>query len=83
MAKLLDQIPEGEFVERANLDEGELILIAQTKSVKMPVHIIKFEASLRQEVGRWDWVRHLMEQVNEQPVGMEITERSIYVIFQY
>ena len=83
MAKLLDQIPEGEFVERVNLDEGQLILISQTKSVKTSVHIIKFEASLKQEDRRWDWVHHLMRQVNEQPVGMDIREGGISVIFQY
>lgn len=83
MAKFLDQIPENEFVERANMEDGELILISQTKTIRMPVHIMEFEASVRVSDRRWDWVHDLMKQASEQPVTIEIRERRINILFQY
>jgi hypothetical protein len=93
LGKLLSQIPENEFVQRVNLEGGKhagdfhgngvLTLITNTKTFELPVHILKFEASVKVQDRRWDWLNNLMNQVDEQPISLEIYEKVINIIFQY
>lgn len=83
LSRILEDIPDNEFIERVNLEDDELILITQTKTLKIPVHIIQFEASVKQDNRRWDGVARLMSGAPEQPVVLEIHDKIINVIFQY
>ena len=48
---------EKESVERVTLANGELILITQTSSVKVPVFVLEFKASVKQDGRRWDFYK--------------------------
>jgi len=74
---------EKERIERVVLNDGELTLIAQTTSVKFHVHILEFKSSVRQDSVMWDWVRSLVDSVDDQPIVLQIFENSVNVIFQY
>jgi 3'-phosphoadenosine 5'-phosphosulfate sulfotransferase (PAPS reductase)/FAD synthetase len=88
IAKKLSEIPEKEFIIRATLysngkdSAGTLTLIAQTTSVDLPVEILTFEASLKQEDVRWDWIFDIVSKVDEQPITLEVHEKVTNVIFQ-
>jgi hypothetical protein len=84
LAEKLNEIDlERESVERANLEDGDLILICQTQAVRIPVYVIDFKASVRQESRRWDWVKLLVNSVGDQPVSLQIFENIVNVTFQY
>ena len=84
LAEKLNEIDlERESVERANLEDGDLILICQTQAVIIPVHVIDFKASISQENRRWDWVKLLVNSVGDQPVSLQIFENVVNVTFQY
>ena len=56
--------------ERQNIETSCIILTEGMKIIK-------------QYKRRWDWIKKLVNQVDEQPVTLEISEGIINVIFQY
>lgn len=36
-----------------------------------------------QDGANWDWVKKLMNQVDEQPIVLDIAKNSVQIIFQY
>lgn len=88
LAKKLSEIPESESVCRATLNpdgqqgSGILTLITQERSIDVSVHILKFEASVKQNNIRWDWISDIVSKVNEQPMILEIHEKVTNVVFQ-
>lgn len=84
LAQKLNEIDlERENVQRANLEDGDLILICQTQAVRIPVHVLDFKASVKQENRRWDWVKLLVNSVGDQPVVLQVFENVVNVTFQY
>jgi len=74
---------EKESVERVSLNNGDLIIITQNSSVTINVHVLEFKASIKQGCSRWDWVKQLTNQVDEQPIVLQMFENVVNIIFQY
>jgi len=71
---------------------GELSINTVKYSVKINVDVITDNLNvdvitdkdyIMQEHRRWDWVRDLLNKVDEQPIVLEISQYFINVIFQY
>ena len=45
--------------------------------------LIKGMKIMRQGDIRWDWIKKLVNKVDEQPITLEISENTVNVIFQY
>ena len=61
----------------------ELSVNTNTKTVKVMVEVIVFQAAVKQDSRRWDWVKDLLTKIDEQPIVLEIKESVINVILQY
>lgn len=47
-------------------------------------NIIEYDLKSYSQINyRWDWIKDLMNQVDEQPVVLEIMEKKVRVIFEY
>ena len=84
MAECLNKIDfEAENVERIVADKGELTFITPNHSVILYCEIIVFRSMIKQVDRRWDSVKKLVNNVNEQPIVVTICEDVVEVIFQY
>lgn len=80
------------YIHRVSLHGSELKLITlvyddegypQTNSITLIVHNASESGTIIQDNRQWSWVRKLVNQVDEQPLILEITEHAVNVIFQY
>ena len=62
---------------------SNLYLDGNKKTVEIWCDILEFNPRIKQENRRWDWVKKLVDSVDEQPITLQITENIINVIFQY
>lgn len=86
LAKKLNDIDfETEYVTEVALGSKQNLIIKTTKKIlDIPVEVLEFSAfGLRQENRRWDWVKKLVSQVDEQPIVLQITEGMAEIKFQY
>ena len=60
-----------------------IYVLTNYQSIEIPVEIIEHEPDVLQSDRRWDWVKKLVNQVDEQPIVLDISERIVNVIFQY
>lgn len=74
---------EKESVEMVILVNDELILSTQKSSVKFQVHVLEFNAIVKQDGRRWNWIKSLVSSVEDQPVVLHIFDNVVNVIFQY
>ena len=78
----------GEYVTLASLirvksSQAELVLSTENKSVSIPVEILEHTMDYDQHNRRWDWIKDLVNKVDEQPITLEIYEQVVNVKFQY
>jgi hypothetical protein len=75
---------ETEYVLSVTLKDKILRFNTLKHSVEIYVEPNTSEPTyIRQENRRWDWVKKLVNQVNDQPISVEISESSVNLIFQY
>lgn len=74
---------ETEIVRQVIGEKDKLILCTDEQNVEIDCHVVEIESIIIQENRRWDWVKQIVEQVNEQPVVLAISEHNINVIFSY
>ena len=74
---------ENEIVRQVRGEKNTLILCTDKQNVEIDCHIVEFEPRIIQTDTRWDWVKQIVEEVNEQPVVLLISEYNINVIFSY
>ena len=53
------------------------------QTIKIPCEILIPSIYIKQDNRRWDWVKSLLNKVDEQPIVLQITENIVNVIFQY
>ncbi len=90
LASKLKELPlDAEEIFRATLensgvsDFGTLTLITPSKSISINVCILKFQASLKQNDRRWDWVLKDLKKMEDKPIVLEIYEKCVNIIMQY
>jgi hypothetical protein len=85
LAECLNKIDfEAESIERIVADKGEITFITATKAEILSCEIMIFNPMIKQSIDqRWDWVKKLVNQVNEQPIVVHFNEDILNVIFQY
>ena len=49
----------------------------------IPVDVSETDFELNDVDARWDWVEQLLSKIEEQPVVLEISQKSVKVIFEY
>lgn len=81
--KLAEVDLDAEPIERFSASEGEVTLITKSRSIKIGATITKFKAAMKMDYGRWDWVKKLMMQCDEQPIVLTIHENGIRISFDY
>ncbi len=70
-------------VYNVTLENSELSINTQIKSVRVYVHVVLFKAAVKQENRRWDWIKDIVSSADEQPIALDIHENCTNVIFQY
>lgn len=74
---------ESETVMQVRGEGSKFIINTNKKTIEIWCDIIFFEPIVKQENRRWDWVKHLLSQVEEQPIVLNIQQDFINIIFQY
>jgi hypothetical protein len=74
---------ESNHIERIVANGDELTFINRLQSEDLSCVISFFQPMLRQIDTRWDWVKKLVNQVDEQPIVLNISENDVQVIFTY
>jgi len=82
-AKLNEFDFENDLIQAVRGENSNLYLDSQQKTVEIWCEIIQFKARVEQGGARWDWLRDLMNNVDEQPVMVIFTNNHIQVIFNY
>ena len=72
-----------EAVFQVRGESSKIIISTEKQSVEIDCDILQFNPRIRQVGRRWDWVRNLVNSVEEQPLTLEIKESVVNVIFQY
>lgn len=71
-------------VQHAYLVDTELTLITQLKEVKLHVSVVRFtEPRVKQFNRKWDWLRDVVRECEEQPIVIEVHEGVLNLIFQF
>ena len=74
---------ENDSIQAVRAEKSNLYLDSQKKTVEIWCEITEFRARVVQEGVRWDWLKNLVNKVDEQPVVLEITKDCVKVIFHY
>ncbi|MDD4972013.1 MAG: hypothetical protein PHT07_21510 [Paludibacter sp.] len=75
---------EDEIIERIVPNADEITFITAYHSVKLLCGAITdFRPMIIQSGRRWDWIKKLVNVVDEQPIVVEINKERVNVIFQY
>lgn len=72
-----------EFVLQVRGEKGLLILCTDKRNIEMHCEILNFAPIVKQYDVRWDWMRDFVNQIDEQPIVIEIDEKQIKAIIQY
>ena len=64
-------------------EDGKMYLDSNVKTVVISCEILEFKARIKQDNRRWDFIKDLVTNVNEQPIVLNITEDLVNVIFSY
>ena len=84
LANTLNQFDlKNESIEYIVLDRNNIYFHGVFKVVKSECEIIVFTGLAKQDGRRWDWVKELLNKVDEQPIVLVISEQKIDVIFQF
>jgi hypothetical protein len=72
-------------ITKVELSGDELLLWSGSDYIQVRIgyRISEHGQSLYQNGVRWDWVKRLVDKVDEQPIILDISERSVNIIFQY
>ncbi len=85
--QLAVQLNEFDFkndsIQAVRAENSKLFLDSQKKTVEIWCEISEFRARIVQESVKWDYIKNLVNQVDEQPIVLEITKNFVSVIFQY
>ena len=83
LANQLNELNTDE-IYRVDVDGDNCIAISTaTQSVDIHCVVDSIDKRLYPEGRRWDWLRKLVNQVDEQPIILEISEVSLKVYFVY
>lgn len=75
---------DSDHVVEVGADENELIIdTAEGTTVRIGCEISQRTLIIKQENRRWDWVKRLVDNVEEQPIVLDISENVVNVLFQY
>ena len=74
---------ENDSIQAVRAENSNLYLDSQKKTVEIWCEIYEFRARIIQENVRWDWIRNLVNKVDEQPVVLKISMNLVNVIFHY
>jgi predicted GTPase len=74
---------ENERVDQVDICSNELIIYTQYKSAILSLVDTNGTGNFKQGDRRWDWIKELVNQVDEQPIVLDIYENVVNVIFQY
>lgn len=76
-----------DYVSVLGIDENNNAVLNFTDGLTCSSADVVFIEGKPQEISaenhRWDWVQSLMKKADEQPVILEITQKSVKVIFEY
>jgi uncharacterized protein (UPF0218 family) len=62
----------------------EVIIKTINRDIELYAEILIFSANpIDQQERRWDWIKELVNKVDEQPICLDIKEKFVNVIFQY
>lgn len=82
MRKKLNRLDDR--VDQITVDGHTLTLTAGKFSVYLDVEARLHEKiTLNQASRRWDWVKQLMNQIDDQPLTFNVTESSLDIMFTY
>ena len=73
---------DNESVESVKFIEDNMIIFTQISCVILWIEN-KEKISFNQHNARWDWVKKLLSQVDEQPIVINVNENKVSVIFEY
>jgi len=74
---------ESDYITAIRGESGYICLDSTKKTIEVMCEILKFSPRIKQENRRWDWVKQLVSNVDEQPIVLDITENAVIIIFQY
>ena len=74
---------EEEDVFQVRGEGSDLIICTNKQNIEIQCEILEFEPRILQEDRRWDWVKNLVNAIDEQPIVLDIHENAINVIFHY
>lgn len=83
---LAQQLNKVDFheVSAVRLEGKELQIFTNNGMVKVDCEVLKCDFPIvPQEHRRWDWVKKLVNQVNEQPIVLRIYRGYVEIAFQY
>ena len=84
LANLLNKIDfENENVLQVRGEGSNFIINTNKQTLELWVEMIKFEPRLKQENARWDWVKNLVNQIDDQPIVIGLSENSVQIIITY
>lgn len=72
-----------ESVWNVSLNDRILNINTATKCIQVHVEVIRFAAQVRQDHRRWVWIYHVVRNVSECPIVLEIRENVTDLIFQF
>lgn len=76
-------LAELHVINREDPSECNLLLHYESGRIALRVAVLAHTTEMDQSNCRWDWVRDLMNAIEEQPVSLDITENKVKVTFEY
>ena len=74
---------ENETVIQVRGEGSNLVINTDKQTIETWCEMLRFEPRVKLENRRWDWVKSLVSNVEEQPIVLDIHENVVNVIFQY
>lgn len=72
-----------ETVMQVRGEGSNLVINTDKQTIEMWCEMLQFEPRVRQENVRWDWVKRLVNVVEDQPIVLDIRENIVSVIFHF
>lgn len=79
--KLIDF--DKDSIESIHIKREAIWLRSEHKSIELRGKCYFRQEKIVQEDSRWDWVKKLVDEVEEQPIVLDVRKNKVSVIFDY
>jgi hypothetical protein len=72
-----------EYVLEVRSLKGLLVIYTNKQKIKISCEISDPKIIIKQDENRWDWLKLLVNSINEQPIVLELNDYILNIIINY